>query len=85
MLYNSQFTFHQSHRNLSEAERKANRWAVVTTSAATGDIIVPDVRVFSLSQVFYLKTVRKVLAANPKKKLQKHEMEDLWDGIMDTI
>ena len=55
------------------------------TSAATGDIIVPDIRVFPLRRVSFIDTARKVLAANPDKKLQKHEMEDLWDGVMVTI
>lgn len=55
------------------------------TSAATGDIIVPDIRVFPLFRVSYLETAKKVLAANPRRKLEKHEMEDLWDGIMDTV
>lgn len=55
------------------------------TSAATGDIIVPDIRVFPLCRVSYLDTARKILAANPDKKLEKHEMDDLWDGVMVTI
>lgn len=77
-----QSVFYRSHRNLSEAEHKTNKWAVVMTTAVTGDIIVPDVRLLPLHRISYPETARKVLAANPKKKLQKHEMEDLWDGIM---
>ena len=77
--------FYQSRRNLSEAEHKTNRWAVIMTSAVTGDIIVPDIRVFPLCKVSYREIARKVLLANPGKKLQKHEMEDLWDGIMCTV
>lgn len=55
------------------------------TSAATGDIIVPDVRMLPLHRISYPEIARKVLAANPKKKLQKLDMEDLWDGIIDSI
>lgn len=77
--------FYQSRRNLSEAERKTNKWAVIMTSAVTGDIIVPDIRLLPLRRISYFDIARKVLAANPKKKLQKHEIEDLWDGIMRTV
>lgn len=55
------------------------------TSAITGDIFVPDIRLFPLHRISYLETARKVLDANPKHKLQKHEIEDLWDGIMCTV
>ena len=62
-----------------------NRWAIIMTSAVKKNIIVPDISTFPLHRISYDKIARKVLAANPGKKLQKHEMEDLWDGIMNTI
>lgn len=84
-MYEAINVFHQSDRKLSEAERKTSRWAIIMTSAVTGNIIVPDLNLLPLHRISYVALAKEILIANPKKKLQKHEMDSLWNGIMSTI
>ena len=55
------------------------KWAIIMTSAVTGDIIVPDIFISPLHRISYVALAKDVLIAYPTKKLQKHEMEDLWN------
>ena len=55
------------------------------THAVHGDVIVPDIALYSLHRISYLDLVRKVLAANPTKDLDLFTLNELWDAILSKV
>lgn len=72
-------------RKFTEEERKEHKFAIIMTHAVHGDVIVPDIALYSLHRISYLDLVRKVLAANPTKDLDLFILKELWDAILSKV
>ena len=78
-------SFHVIDRKFTEEERKEHKFAIIMTHAVHGDVVVPDIALYSLHRISYLDLVRKVLAANPTKNLDLFILNELWDAILSKV